>query len=92
VLLCGSITFLRLKSKLDIGDAFLRNRAVFLVLFNADELPTEHFCWGRELTIARWGMPSPVFALKGKKSVSGRLNLERRRGAAANCRSGRAWR
>ena len=24
---------------------------------------------GRELTMARWGMPSPVFALKGKKSI-----------------------
>jgi putative SOS response-associated peptidase YedK len=26
---------------------------------------------GRELTMARWGMPSPVFALKGKKSKEG---------------------
>ena len=26
---------------------------------------------GRELTMARWGMPSPVFALKGKKSDPG---------------------
>jgi len=26
---------------------------------------------GRELMMARWGMPSPVFALKGKKSDPG---------------------
>jgi len=25
---------------------------------------------GRELTMARWGMPSPVFALKGKKRAT----------------------
>jgi hypothetical protein len=26
---------------------------------------------GRELTMARWGMPSPVFALKGRNSDTG---------------------
>lgn len=26
---------------------------------------------GRELVLARWGMPSPIFALKGKKVDSG---------------------
>ena len=30
---------------------------------------------GRELTMARWGMPSPVFALKGKKSDPGVTNV-----------------
>jgi putative SOS response-associated peptidase YedK len=30
---------------------------------------------GRELMIARWGMPSPVFALKGKKSDPGITNV-----------------
>jgi putative SOS response-associated peptidase YedK len=30
---------------------------------------------GRELTMARWGMPSPVFALKGKKSDRGVTNV-----------------
>jgi putative SOS response-associated peptidase YedK len=30
---------------------------------------------GRELTMARWGMPSPVFALQGKKSDSGVTNI-----------------
>jgi putative SOS response-associated peptidase YedK len=30
---------------------------------------------GRELTMARWGMPSPVFALKGKKSDLGVTNV-----------------
>jgi putative SOS response-associated peptidase YedK len=30
---------------------------------------------GRELTMARWGMPSPVFALKGKKSDPGVNNV-----------------
>src|SRR5271166_1874872 len=30
---------------------------------------------GRELTIARWGMPSPVFALKGRNSDSGVTNV-----------------
>jgi putative SOS response-associated peptidase YedK len=30
---------------------------------------------GRELTMARWGMPSPVFALKGKKSDPGVTNI-----------------
>jgi putative SOS response-associated peptidase YedK len=30
---------------------------------------------GRELTMARWGMPSPVFALKGKKSDPGTTNV-----------------
>ena len=29
----------------------------------------------RELTIARWGMPSPVFALKGRNSDSGVTNI-----------------
>ncbi len=27
---------------------------------------------GRELAMARWGMPSPAFALKGKKTDPGR--------------------
>jgi putative SOS response-associated peptidase YedK len=30
---------------------------------------------GRELTTARWGMPSPVFALKGRNSDSGVTNV-----------------
>ncbi|MBL6459217.1 SOS response-associated peptidase family protein [Belnapia sp. T6] len=30
---------------------------------------------GRELTMARWGMPSPVFALKGKKTDPGVTNV-----------------
>ncbi len=30
---------------------------------------------GRELTMGRWGMPSPVFALKGKKSDPGVTNV-----------------
>jgi putative SOS response-associated peptidase YedK len=30
---------------------------------------------GRELTMARWGMPSPVFALKGKKCDPGVTNV-----------------
>ena len=30
---------------------------------------------GRELTIARWGMPSPVFALKGRNSDPGVTNV-----------------
>ena len=30
---------------------------------------------GRELTMARWGMPSPVFALKGTKSDPGVTNV-----------------
>src|SRR5271154_7464976 len=29
----------------------------------------------RELTMARWGMPSPIFALKGRKSDSGVTNI-----------------
>lgn len=30
---------------------------------------------GRELVLARWGMPSPLFALKGKKTDSGVTNI-----------------
>jgi len=30
---------------------------------------------GRELTMARWGMPSPLFALKGKNSDLGVTNV-----------------
>jgi putative SOS response-associated peptidase YedK len=30
---------------------------------------------GRELTMARWGMPSPIFALKGRNSDSGVTNV-----------------
>ena len=30
---------------------------------------------GRELTMARWGMPSPIFALKGRKCDSGVTNV-----------------
>jgi putative SOS response-associated peptidase YedK len=30
---------------------------------------------GRELTMARWGMPSPVFALKGRNSDPGMTNV-----------------
>jgi putative SOS response-associated peptidase YedK len=30
---------------------------------------------GRELMMARWGMPSPVFPLKGKKSDPGVTNI-----------------
>src|ERR1700710_1558787 len=30
---------------------------------------------GREISLARWGMPSPVFALKGKKTDPGVTNI-----------------
>jgi putative SOS response-associated peptidase YedK len=30
---------------------------------------------GRELALARWGMPSPVFALKGRNSDPGVTNV-----------------
>jgi putative SOS response-associated peptidase YedK len=30
---------------------------------------------GREMTMARWGMPSPIFALKGKKTDPGVTNV-----------------
>lgn len=30
---------------------------------------------GRELTLARWGMPSPVFALQGKRTDPGVTNI-----------------
>ena len=30
---------------------------------------------GRELVLARWGMPSPLFALKGKKTDPGVTNI-----------------
>jgi putative SOS response-associated peptidase YedK len=30
---------------------------------------------GRELMMARWGMPSPAFALKGRNSDSGITNI-----------------
>jgi putative SOS response-associated peptidase YedK len=30
---------------------------------------------GREITMARWGMPSPIFALKGRNSDSGVTNI-----------------
>src|SRR6202046_951848 len=30
---------------------------------------------GRELTMARWGMPSPLFAIKGRNSDSGVTNI-----------------
>ena len=30
---------------------------------------------GCELTLARWGMPSPIFALQGKKSDPGVTNV-----------------
>ncbi len=32
---------------------------------------------GREMVIARWGMPSPVFALKGKRVDAGVTNVRR---------------
>jgi putative SOS response-associated peptidase YedK len=47
---------------------------------------------GRELTMARWGMPSPAFALKGKKSDPGITNVRNassphwRRWLGADCR------
>jgi putative SOS response-associated peptidase YedK len=47
---------------------------------------------GRELAMARWGMPSPAFALKGKKSGPGITNVRNaasphwRRWFAADCR------
>jgi putative SOS response-associated peptidase YedK len=34
-----------------------------------------HNSEGRELTMARWGMPSPIFALKGRNSDSGVTNI-----------------
>ncbi len=30
---------------------------------------------GREMVVARWGMPSPLFALKGKKTDAGVTNI-----------------
>ena len=33
---------------------------------------------GRELTMARWGMPSPAFALKGRNCDSGVTNGQAR--------------
>jgi len=30
---------------------------------------------GRELTMARWGMPSPLYALQGRKSDPGVTNV-----------------
>jgi putative SOS response-associated peptidase YedK len=48
---------------------------------------------GRELAMARWGMPSPVFALKGRNSDPGVTNVRNtasphwRRSAAVSCRS-----
>src|ERR1700709_1217642 len=47
---------------------------------------------GRELTMARWGMPSPVFALKGRNSDPGVTNVRNtasphwRRWLAPECR------
>jgi hypothetical protein len=32
---------------------------------------------GREIALARWGMPSPVFALKGKKTDPGVTNIRK---------------
>jgi putative SOS response-associated peptidase YedK len=32
---------------------------------------------GRELTVARWGMPSPVFALRGADSTPASQSLKR---------------
>src|SRR3954470_7054861 len=41
--------------------------------------PSARISWdqpdGRELTMARWGMPSPAFALKGRKSDPGVTNV-----------------
>ena len=34
---------------------------------------------GRELVMARWGMPSPAFALKGRKSDPGIANAAKPR-------------
>lgn len=34
-----------------------------------------HGAEGRELSLARWGMPSPVFALRGKKTDPGVTNV-----------------
>ena len=34
---------------------------------------------GRELVLARWGMPSPLFALKGKKTDAGVTNIRNTR-------------
>jgi putative SOS response-associated peptidase YedK len=39
---------------------------------------------GRELTMARWGMPSPLFALKGRNSDSGVTNV--RNVSSPHCR------
>jgi putative SOS response-associated peptidase YedK len=47
---------------------------------------------GRELAMARWGMPSPVFALKGRNSDPGVTNVRNtasphwRRWLAPECR------
>src|ERR1700709_1470294 len=47
---------------------------------------------GRELALARWGMPSPVFALKGRNSDPGVTNVRNtrsphwRRWLAPECR------
>jgi putative SOS response-associated peptidase YedK len=34
-----------------------------------------HGLQGRELAMARWGMPSPAFALKGRKVDKGITNI-----------------
>lgn len=38
---------------------------------------------GRELALARWGMPSPLFALKGKKTDPGVTNIRKLSSLAA---------
>src|SRR6185312_10342076 len=42
---------------------------------NMPPLPGIFPAEGRELVMARWGMPSPVFALNGKKSDPGVTNV-----------------
>jgi putative SOS response-associated peptidase YedK len=42
-------------------------------------------CGVRELTTARWGMPSPVFALNGRNSDSGVTNVRNRRRRRSRC-------
>jgi putative SOS response-associated peptidase YedK len=46
---------------------------------------------GRELVLARWGMPSPLFALKGKKTDPGVTNIRPRTGGAGWSRKAVVW-
>jgi putative SOS response-associated peptidase YedK len=52
------------------------NLPLFPGIFPHYQAPIVRNCAeGRELTLARWGMPSPVFALKGRNSDPGVTNV-----------------